>query len=80
MAHFRGTIQGQRGSASRLGSAKSGLHARLGSWQGGIVASLYEYTDPNGTTRDCVRIAFCQWDNGAVSDRELYDGPIAGHP
>jgi hypothetical protein len=29
MAQFRGTLHGQRGEASRLGSKKSGLTARV---------------------------------------------------
>jgi len=36
MAHFRGTIQGQRGSASRLGSVKSGIVANVNAWDVGI--------------------------------------------
>jgi hypothetical protein len=36
MARFRGTIQGQRGQASRLGSAKSGLTVNVNGWNVGI--------------------------------------------
>ena len=36
MARFRATIQGQRGSASRLGSAKSGIMARVNGWDVGV--------------------------------------------
>ena len=36
MAHFRATIQGQRGQASRLGSPKSGIHARVNGWDLGV--------------------------------------------
>ncbi len=78
MAHFRGIIQGQLGEASRLGTKASGLSARLGSWQGGITVNIYhDPIRPEGG-RDRVRIAFCQWDNGAGSNREIYDGPISG--
>lgn len=40
MAHFRAKILGNRGPASRLGSKKSGLWARLNGWQGEIVVDL----------------------------------------
>lgn len=36
MAHFRATIKGQRGEASRLGSAKSGIMAEINGWDRGI--------------------------------------------
>lgn len=36
MAHFRATIQGQRGEASRLGSEKSGIMARVNGWTAGV--------------------------------------------
>lgn len=36
MAHFRATIHGQRGPASRLGSPKSGIHARINGWDLGV--------------------------------------------
>jgi hypothetical protein len=40
MAHFRGTIQGQRGSASRLGSVKSGLTVKANGWDFGVEVFL----------------------------------------
>ena len=36
MARFRGTLSGQRGVASRLGSKKSGLTADVNGWRGGV--------------------------------------------
>lgn len=36
MARFRATIKGQRGSASRLGSATSGIVANVNGWNLGI--------------------------------------------
>lgn len=76
MAHFRGTLRGQRGQASRLGSKSSGLHANLASWQGAVEVDLYEY---EGT--DCVTITLKQHTNGAGCwpPRVLYDGPISGY-
>jgi hypothetical protein len=36
MAHFRATIQGSRGEASRLGGMSSGITARVNGWSGGV--------------------------------------------
>jgi hypothetical protein len=36
MARFRATIKGNRGEASRLGSAKSGITAKVNGWDAGI--------------------------------------------
>lgn len=36
MAQFRGTLSGSRGEASRLGSAKTGLVARVNGWDSGV--------------------------------------------
>lgn len=40
MAHFYGTVRGQRGEASRLGSENSGLRVSACSWQGRIEVEL----------------------------------------
>ena len=39
MAQFRAIIKGQRGAASRLGSKKSGILARIDGWNNGIAVS-----------------------------------------
>lgn len=36
MANFRGTLKGQRGEASRLGSKKTGLVATVNGWNIGV--------------------------------------------
>lgn len=36
MAHFRATIQGNRGKASRLGTKKSGIVATVNGWNVGV--------------------------------------------
>lgn len=41
MAQFRGTIQGQRGMASRLGSKNSGLEVSCDGWNSGVTVSAY---------------------------------------
>jgi hypothetical protein len=45
MAHFRGTIKGQRGEASRLGGKKSGLSATLNVWDFGVTVHLTHNPD-----------------------------------
>jgi len=47
MAHFRGAIKGNRGEASRLGTKKSGLTARLNGWDIGADVFL-EYSEERG--------------------------------
>lgn len=52
MARFYGALQGNRGEASRLGSAASGLHGHIRGWNlGGEV-----YMSADGD-RDSVRVA-----------------------
>lgn len=41
MAQFRGTLQGNRGQASRLGTKKSGLSVSANGWGIGINIVLY---------------------------------------
>lgn len=52
MAQFRGTVRGQRGLASRLGSKKSGLIATANGWETGARISITH--DADG--RDRVRV------------------------
>lgn len=40
MAQYRATIEGQRGIASRLGSKKSGLLAKVNGWNCGIEVEM----------------------------------------
>lgn len=41
MARFRATIKGSRGTASRLGTKKSGLEASINGWNIGVDVSLW---------------------------------------
>jgi len=50
MAQFRGTIQGNRGEASRLGTKSSGLRITSNGWKSGIkVITTYD-PDTNSDT------------------------------
>lgn len=48
MARFRGTIQGNRGEASRLGTKGSGLGVTCNGWNGGVSV----YADVNTKDED----------------------------
>jgi hypothetical protein len=41
MAHFRGTVTGNRGTASRLGHKKTGLTVTCDGWNNGIEVEAY---------------------------------------
>lgn len=72
MAHFLGTVRGNRGEASRLGSAASGLHVRAASWQGAVDVELY--------TRDGIdytRVSLSQHHGHGIR-HTLYDAPVDG--
>jgi len=45
MAHFRGEISGNRGASSRLGTAKSGLHASAYGWNLGAKVIMFQGKD-----------------------------------
>ena len=69
MAHFRGTVQGSRGEASRLGGKGSGIEAVVASWNVRVRTIMY---DKDGV--DCVRIYFEDIKTG--ERRDIHDGPI----
>lgn len=63
MAHFIGRLQGRRGSTSRLGDKRKGIHATLNGWNSGVYVELFHEDEPNsgsgsrsGTGQDVVRI------------------------
>jgi hypothetical protein len=41
MAHFYGELQGNRGVASRTGSASSGMNAHIRGWNNGVKVELF---------------------------------------
>lgn len=53
MAHFRGTLLGNRGEASRLGSAKSGIQASVNGRNVGV--NVVADVDPD-TGKDVVTV------------------------
>ncbi|MCP4900011.1 MAG: hypothetical protein GY906_23835 [bacterium] len=73
MAHFYGTLHGNRGEASRCGSKGSGMVTCCAAW-GGAIRS-YAWVNSEGV--DMVRVEKVQW-QGVGETRLLYEGPI-GH-
>jgi len=71
MSHFYGTIQGNRGEATRGGSKASGMTTYCASWKGAIRCEAYI----NDEGVDCVEVTKTQW-QGYGENKVLYDGPI----
>lgn len=76
MAHFRGTLQGAHGEASRLGTKSSGLTVEAQSWQGKVVVTLTERDGVDYATVHLTQHLGC----GAFPLVVLYDGPVSGAP
>lgn len=71
MSHFYGTLQGNRGGASRGGSKSSGIEAYIASFKGAV--RVKAYVDIQG--HDRVRVEKTTW-QGAGKCMAIYDGPI----
>jgi hypothetical protein len=67
MAQFKADIQGQAGSASRLGSPRSGISAHVRGWHSGV--KVRGYVDHNGA--DVFAVYVTSGSHGAYSDTEL---------
>jgi hypothetical protein len=65
MAHFRGTLQGCRGGASRLGSEKSGLQVSCNGWNIGVNC-MAVYDEASG--KDKIHIMATGGSNGGPSE------------
>ena len=69
MAQYRGTIEGSRGQASRLGAKTSGLTTTTKSWT--TETTVYYYWDETAQ-EDCVRITVRKMYGNEVT---IFDGP-----
>lgn len=63
MARFRGTIAGQRGAASRLGSKSSGMTVTCNGWDNGILVEAQAVDSEKQTDR--FYVAFNAGSNGS---------------
>jgi hypothetical protein len=70
MARFRGTVQGGRGEASRLGHSTAGLVVLAQSYSGDVFVHLYDYQG-----QDQVRIRVGHHGESRVG-KIIYDGPV----
>jgi len=68
MAHFMAVIQGNRGEASRLGSANSGMQASVNGWHSGVRVYA-SYNEEKG--RDEFQITLSGGSNGYIVPRPL---------
>ena len=72
MAHFYGTLKGNRGEASRLGTKASGIRTTAASWEGAVQVLL---THEDGV--DTAYVSLIPW-NGKGTNKVLYSGPVSG--
>lgn len=70
MAHFFGSLQGQRGEATRLGSKASGLQITAASWNGAIHVELFERDG-----KDYFVVRESKW-HGSGKERVIAEGEI----
>lgn len=70
MARFRGTVQGGRGEATRLGHTTSGIRVVAQNYSGDVKVTMF---DSSGV--DYVAILTGSHGNG--SDKVIYRGPVA---
>lgn len=71
MSHFYGTLEGNRGKATRAGTKHSGMITYCASWNGAICCRAYV----NARGADCVIVGKVPWQGKGVEEI-LYDGPI----
>jgi hypothetical protein len=72
MAHFRGTVEGGRGKASRLGHASTGLTVTANGWDSGVRVTM--------SVRDGVDWTTITLTGGSKNARvpvTIYEGSIA---
>jgi hypothetical protein len=74
MSHFYGTLNGNRGEATRCGSKDSGMTTYCASWSGAVHCQAH-YNEK--TDEDWVLVELVPW-HGHGTNKVLYDGPISG--
>ena len=67
MAQFRAVIKGQRGEASRLGSARTGILATVDGWNSGV--AIRAYVDENG--QDCFELHATGGSNAQIKSKYI---------
>lgn len=78
MAQFYGTLHGNRGEASRLGTKSSGLTVTGLSWDGGAEVRLWH---DEGAGVDMLEVSLVpHFSTGRGTRKVLYSGPASGAP
>lgn len=71
MAHFYGDLKGNRGEATRMGTANSGISGHIRGWDFGARVTCYVNRDGE----DCVRVVLTGGSNNSSTCAVLFDGP-----
>jgi hypothetical protein len=74
MSMYYGTVQGNRGEATRCGSINSGIMATAQSWEGSVMVRMYT-RDETGTTM--CEIVAGRGSTAYPKGNTLYHGPLA---
>lgn len=74
MSEFYGTLQGNRGPATRQGSKDSGIHAAAQSWEGSVSVRLFRHWEAGDIW--CT-IRAVDGSHSYPAGRTIYNGPIA---
>lgn len=72
MSHFYGTLQGNRGEATRCGSADSGITTYAAGWRGAIRVEVYR--DNDGIDR--YHVSLQPWHGSGGSCKLLASGKL----
>ncbi len=75
MAHFRATIQGMHGEASRLGTKSSGMYASIDGWDIGLNATIHHIRGV-----DILRVCVSGGSNDSTSYHTMKYKLINGKP
>ncbi len=73
MSHFYGTLQGNRGEATRCATKSSGLTAQAAGWRGCIEVRVEH--DPD-TGKDVFTVHLTPWKGSGGSRKLLADGVL----
>jgi len=73
MAHFYGTVQGSRGTASRMGGKVSGITTQAAGWGGCIETHTWH---DEATGKDMYRVELTPWRGSGGNITTLAEGEL----
>lgn len=74
MAHFYGTLEGNRGQATRMGTKASGLSTIAASWEGAVSVEIQHHEE---TGKDTFTISLIPWHGNGIN-RTIATGNLDG--